>query len=171
MGGGWSEGERERAVPLIGWSHQEVGDASTACAHMSAVGCRSADGVLPHQTASLQAQKVLLLLDPGNVQNLIPSPPPHHSTAQGDTAVYLLYAHARIAAILRKSGKDIAELAKRSNITLGNDLEVALALHVSRFPGAPHAAAGGGWARAWTCGRVQRELVCVRGGRILQRCQ
>ncbi|KAL6784922.1 TSR1 [Auxenochlorella protothecoides x Auxenochlorella symbiontica] len=52
---------------------------------------------------------------------------------QGDTAVYLLYAHARIAAILRKSGKDVAELANSTKITLGNDLEVALALHVSRF--------------------------------------
>lgn len=31
---------------------------------------------------------------------------------QGNTAVYLLYAHARICSIIRKSGKDIEELKK-----------------------------------------------------------
>jgi len=31
---------------------------------------------------------------------------------QGNTAVYLLYAHARICSIIRKAGKDIEELKK-----------------------------------------------------------
>lgn len=58
-----------------------------------------------------------------------------HAAPQGNTAVYLLYAHARIAAIIRKSGKDPAEVARRAAITLSNDKEVALALHIARFPG------------------------------------
>ncbi|KAF7142696.1 hypothetical protein RHSIM_Rhsim05G0038200 [Rhododendron simsii] len=33
---------------------------------------------------------------------------------QGNTAVYLLYAHARICSIIRKSGKDVEELKKSS---------------------------------------------------------
>lgn len=54
---------------------------------------------------------------------------------QGNTAVYLLYAHARIASIVRKSGKNPVELAaKGAKITLSHDAEVALALHIARFP-------------------------------------
>ncbi|GAB4821599.1 hypothetical protein N2152v2_008645 [Parachlorella kessleri] len=53
---------------------------------------------------------------------------------QGNTAVYLLYAHARIASIVRKAGRDVAELAKTADIKLTNDKEVALALHIARFP-------------------------------------
>ncbi len=54
---------------------------------------------------------------------------------QGDTAVYLLYAHARIAAIARKAGKDVAALARdpASPITLPTDAEAALALHLARL--------------------------------------
>ena len=54
---------------------------------------------------------------------------------QGDTAVYLLYAHARIAAIARKAGKDVAALARdpACPIVLGTDAEAALALHLTRF--------------------------------------
>lgn len=85
------------------------------------------------------------------------SPPP----CQGDTAVYLLYAHARIAAILRKSGKDVAELAKSTKITLGNDLEVALALHVSRFSGA--FSGGEGWHGGMRCCGDRQALPCGRG--------
>lgn len=33
---------------------------------------------------------------------------------QGNTAVYLLYAHARICSIIRKSGKEIEDLKKVS---------------------------------------------------------
>ena len=54
---------------------------------------------------------------------------------KGDTAVYLLYAHARIASIVRKAGKDVAALAKGGQkITLAHEDEQALALTVSRFP-------------------------------------
>jgi len=53
----------------------------------------------------------------------------------GNTAVYLLYAHARIASILRKSGKDPVAMAKGgAKIVLVHEAEVALALHISRFP-------------------------------------
>jgi len=49
--------------------------------------------------------------------------------------VYLLYAHARIASIIRKSGKNPEELAASgARVTLGHEAEVALALHVARFP-------------------------------------
>lgn len=54
---------------------------------------------------------------------------------QGNTAVYLLYAHARIASIVRKSGRDPHSLAKDgANIELQHPSEVALALHIARFP-------------------------------------
>ena len=43
---------------------------------------------------------------------------------KGNTAVYLLYAHARIAGIVRKSGKDVDELAKTTQIDLGTPQEV-----------------------------------------------
>lgn len=52
---------------------------------------------------------------------------------QGDTAVYLLYAHARIAAIIRKSGRAIEDVAKTAKIVLENTLEIALALQIARF--------------------------------------
>jgi arginyl-tRNA synthetase len=55
---------------------------------------------------------------------------------QGNTAVYLLYAHARIASIVRKSGKDPVALAAsgEASIKLEHELEVALAMHIARFP-------------------------------------
>lgn len=54
---------------------------------------------------------------------------------QGNTAVYLLYAHARIASIIRKSGKDPVAMAQAgAKIKLEHELEASLALHISRFP-------------------------------------
>jgi arginyl-tRNA synthetase len=54
---------------------------------------------------------------------------------QGNTAVYLLYAHARIASIIRKAGKDpIAMAAAGAKIELKHEIEVALGLHIARFP-------------------------------------
>lgn len=54
---------------------------------------------------------------------------------QGNTAVYLLYAHARIASILGKSGKDPKALVQAgAKIVLTEDAEGALALHIARFP-------------------------------------
>eukprot|EP00891_Asterochloris_glomerata_P008140 jgi/Astpho2/8140/fgenesh1_pm.00120_%23_27_t len=54
---------------------------------------------------------------------------------QGNTAVYLLYAHARIAAIGRKAGiEDIAALAQDHTVHIEHEKERALALHVVRFP-------------------------------------
>ena len=46
----------------------------------------------------------------------------HVIYGQGNTAVYLLYAHARICSIIRKSGKDIEVLKK-----------VGLVLQISLF--------------------------------------
>lgn len=51
----------------------------------------------------------------------------------GNTAVYQLYAHARINAIMRKSGRDIDELAKTASVVLAHDKEAALALQIARF--------------------------------------
>jgi len=45
---------------------------------------------------------------------------------KGNTAVYLLYAHARIAGIVRKGGKDIDALAQSSEIALSSPYEVRL---------------------------------------------
>ena len=44
----------------------------------------------------------------------------------GNTAVYMLYAHARIASIVRKVGKDWQELAKTSKISLEHPAEVGI---------------------------------------------
>uniref|UniRef100_A0A803LRW5 arginine--tRNA ligase n=1 Tax=Chenopodium quinoa TaxID=63459 RepID=A0A803LRW5_CHEQI len=52
---------------------------------------------------------------------------------KGNTAVYLLYAHARICSIIRKSGKDMEELKKVGEIVLGNTHERALGLHLLQF--------------------------------------
>ena len=51
---------------------------------------------------------------------------------QGNTAVYLLYAHARIAAIGRKAGiENIAALAHDHPVEVDHEKERALAIHVS----------------------------------------
>ncbi|KAI4350782.1 hypothetical protein L6164_005198 [Bauhinia variegata] len=52
---------------------------------------------------------------------------------KGNTAVYLLYAHARICSIIRKSGKDIEELKKIGKIVLDHPDERALGLHLLQF--------------------------------------
>ncbi|KAL2928995.1 Arginine--tRNA ligase chloroplastic/mitochondrial [Bienertia sinuspersici] len=52
---------------------------------------------------------------------------------KGNTAVYLLYAHARICSIIRKSGKDIEELKKNGELILDCPEERALGLHLLHF--------------------------------------
>ncbi|KAL5720717.1 arginine--tRNA ligase [Ranunculus cassubicifolius] len=52
---------------------------------------------------------------------------------KGNTALYLLYAHARICSIIRKSGRDIEELKQTGTIVLGHSDERALGLHLLRF--------------------------------------
>ncbi|KAJ7973769.1 Arginine-tRNA ligase [Quillaja saponaria] len=52
---------------------------------------------------------------------------------KGNTAVYLLYAHARICSIIRKSGKDIEELKKTGKIKLDHPDERILGLHLLQF--------------------------------------
>ncbi|XP_017219157.1 arginine--tRNA ligase, chloroplastic/mitochondrial isoform X2 [Daucus carota subsp. sativus] len=52
---------------------------------------------------------------------------------KGNTAVYLLYAHARICSIIRKSGKDMEELKKVGKIELIEDAERVLGLHLLQF--------------------------------------
>lgn len=52
---------------------------------------------------------------------------------KGNTAVYLLYAHARICSIIRKSGKDIDELKKGGKIELAHPDERVLGLHLLQF--------------------------------------
>ncbi|KAL8494888.1 hypothetical protein ACS0TY_019161 [Phlomoides rotata] len=53
---------------------------------------------------------------------------------KGNTAVYLLYAHARICSIIRKSGKDIEGLIKSGTLDLAHDDERVLGLHLLQFP-------------------------------------
>jgi arginyl-tRNA synthetase len=54
---------------------------------------------------------------------------------QGNTAVYLLYAHARINSIFVKSGKDPLDLiAQGKRVEIGHEAEAALAKHLTRFP-------------------------------------
>ncbi|CAI9100460.1 OLC1v1037571C1 [Oldenlandia corymbosa var. corymbosa] len=52
---------------------------------------------------------------------------------KGNTAVYLLYAHARICSIIRKSGKDIEELKKVGTLALDHPDERVLGLHLLQF--------------------------------------
>ncbi|KAG2495395.1 hypothetical protein HYH03_006662 [Edaphochlamys debaryana] len=53
---------------------------------------------------------------------------------KGNTAVYLLYAHARIAGIVRKADKDVYALAKDTPVVLDHPKELELALHLCKFP-------------------------------------
>ncbi|PNW84382.1 hypothetical protein CHLRE_03g143887v5 [Chlamydomonas reinhardtii] len=53
---------------------------------------------------------------------------------KGNTAVYLLYAHARIAGIVRKGGKDVYALAASTPVTLEHPKELELALHLTKLP-------------------------------------
>lgn len=52
---------------------------------------------------------------------------------KGNTAVYLLYAHARICSIIRKSGKDIEELKQVGAVSLDHPDERTLGLHLLQF--------------------------------------
>ncbi|KAJ3708936.1 hypothetical protein LUZ61_012641 [Rhynchospora tenuis] len=52
---------------------------------------------------------------------------------QGNTAVYLEYAHARICSIVRRSNRDIDALKKTGSITLNHPDERALAFHLIQF--------------------------------------
>ncbi|KAM0948127.1 putative arginine--tRNA ligase [Dioscorea sansibarensis] len=49
------------------------------------------------------------------------------------TFIYLLYAHARICSIIRKSGKEMEHLKKTGRIVLGHADERILGLHLIRF--------------------------------------
>ncbi len=54
---------------------------------------------------------------------------------KGNTAVYLLYAHARISSIVRKANRpEVSDgsLAKTGTLTLEHPSEIALALHLIR---------------------------------------
>ncbi|KAI5662732.1 hypothetical protein M9H77_22055 [Catharanthus roseus] len=53
---------------------------------------------------------------------------------KGNTAVYLLYAHARICSIIRKSGKEIEELKRVGTVALEHPDERVLGLHLLQFP-------------------------------------
>lgn len=53
---------------------------------------------------------------------------------KGNTAVYLLYAHARIASIVRKADRNIEGLADSTCITLEHPMELQLAKSLSAFP-------------------------------------
>lgn len=52
---------------------------------------------------------------------------------RGNTAVYLLYAHARICSIIRKSEKNVEELKKTGQMKLQHPSERALGLQLIRF--------------------------------------
>ncbi|XP_043722260.1 arginine--tRNA ligase, cytoplasmic-like isoform X3 [Telopea speciosissima] len=52
---------------------------------------------------------------------------------KGNTAVYLMYAYARICSIIRKSGKDIEDLKKTGALSLDHADERVLGLHLLQF--------------------------------------
>lgn len=51
----------------------------------------------------------------------------------GDTAVYLLFAYARLSSIIRKSQVDVSELKKNAKIDLAHPAEHQLALELAQF--------------------------------------
>ena len=53
---------------------------------------------------------------------------------KGNTAVYLLYAYARISSIMRQSGVDVSTIDPSSELKLTLESERALALELLRFP-------------------------------------
>lgn len=54
---------------------------------------------------------------------------------KGNTAVYMLYSHARICSIIRHSGVDVDALRKSGErIAIAHPAEIALAMHMIRFP-------------------------------------
>ncbi|CAL0335287.1 unnamed protein product [Lupinus luteus] len=78
---------------------------------------------------------------------------------KGNTAVYLLYAHARICSIIRKSGKDIEELRKNGKIVLDHEGERALGLHLVQFSeviGSPE--------------ETSRLLLCEATATVMRKC-
>ncbi|GMJ10812.1 embryo defective 1027 [Hibiscus trionum] len=57
----------------------------------------------------------------------------HMLNDKGNIAVYLLYAHALICSIIRRSGKDIEELKNKVTLILGHKDERDLGLHLLQF--------------------------------------
>jgi arginyl-tRNA synthetase len=57
----------------------------------------------------------------------------------------MLYAHARICSILRNAGVDMNELRRTGKIELAHPAEVALAMHILRFP----EVCSGRWVLSW----------------------
>lgn len=53
---------------------------------------------------------------------------------QGNTAVYLEYAHARIVSISRKAGVDMEALKQSGKINITEPQEASLAIHITKFP-------------------------------------
>lgn len=53
---------------------------------------------------------------------------------EGNTAAFLMYAYVRVAGIKRKVGKSITEVAPDTHIQLEHPSEIALGLHLARFP-------------------------------------
>ena len=58
---------------------------------------------------------------------------------KGDTAVYLMYAYARICSILAKSGRDLDALVASASLDLAHPKEEQLALRLADFPAAVEA--------------------------------
>ena len=94
---------------------------------------------------------------------------------RGNTAVYLLYAHARIASIGRKyAGGAVADLVREGALVLTEPAEIALGLHLIKLPeararglscvlpacGGPPPARPNPMRPSWFVGFV----VCVCGG-------
>lgn len=53
---------------------------------------------------------------------------------EGNTAAFLMYAYVRVAGIKRKTNSDVEALKQVTKIELKHSAEIALALHMVRFP-------------------------------------
>ena len=80
----------------------------------------------------------------------------------GNTAVYMLYAHARIASIVRKVGKDVNEVAKTAKLSLDHPAEVCLLAPCS-FPTKEACFGNGEHGRSHTacCWSLEAEDTCM----------
>ncbi|CAH9131257.1 unnamed protein product [Cuscuta epithymum] len=69
---------------------------------------------------------------------------------KGNTAVYLLYAHARICSIIRRSKRDIDDLIHNGTLDLAHQDERVLGLHLLQFPETVEEA----------CSNLQPNILC-----------
>ncbi|GJP52990.1 hypothetical protein CLOM_g12140, partial [Closterium sp. NIES-68] len=111
------QGLVERGGPGGEWKEEEVNAAAAALGYGAVKYADLKNNRLTNYTFDYDQMLDMKMLD-----------------MKGNTAVYLLYAHARICSIIRKSGKNVQEIVQSgAKLRLDHPSERALALELSRF--------------------------------------